>query len=70
MKDIDAHRRQYQQRIRFALDKQIPAIRFTLEIHTPYGPLCFDYKDAMRIANLAERLLKQQLKRSIASTAR
>ncbi len=64
MKDLDAHRRQYEDTIRYALDKQIPAIRFTVEIQTEYGPLCFYYKDAMRIASLAERLLKQQLKRS------
>ena len=38
-------------------------MRFSVEIHTDYGTLCFYYKDAMRIASLAQTLLERQLKR-------
>lgn len=57
-------------RIRYALSKQVPAMRMTVEIHTSYGTLHFHYKDAQRIASLVQTLLERQLKRISAANAK
>jgi len=58
-----SYRTRREDRIRYALSKQVPAMRFTVEIHTDYGTLSFYDNDAKRIASLAQTLLERQLKR-------
>lgn len=59
-----------EERIRYALSKQVPAMRMNVEIHTSYGTLHFHYKDAQRIASLAQTLLERQLRRITAENTK
>ena len=70
MQDPAAYCIDREARIRYALSKQVPAMRMNVEIHTEYGTLHFHYKDARRIADLAQTLLEQQLKRIVATNAK
>jgi hypothetical protein len=70
MQDPAAYCIDREERIRYALSKQVPAMRMNVEIHTDYGTLHFHYKDARRIANLAQTLLEQQLKRIAVANAK
>lgn len=69
MNETDYHARR-EERIRYALAKQVPAMRFGVEIHTDYGTLSFYDSDAQRIATLAKTLLERQLKRLSAAKAK
>jgi hypothetical protein len=57
-------------RIHYALAKQVPAMRMNVEIHTSHGTLHFHYKDAQRIANLVQTLLERQLRHIRVANAR
>lgn len=59
----DSYLASRQDRIHYALAKQVPTLRMNVEIHTCYGPLFFHYQDAQRIASLVQTLLERQLKR-------
>jgi len=66
----DSYRTRREDRIRYALSKQVPAMGFGVYIHTDYGTLSFYDTDAQRIAKLAKTLLERQLRRLTAAKAK
>jgi len=64
----DTVRASHHARLRYALDKQLPSLRRTVEILTDYGPLYFHHHDAKRIARLVQTLLERQLERLCVTT--
>lgn len=52
------------QALRYALAKQVPAMRDGLTLETTYGSLDLVGSDAAQVAELVEKLLQAKLKRA------
>ncbi len=49
--------------IGYALSKQVPDLRRGVRLHTNYGELVLEGRDAERVATLVQRLLEAQWRR-------
>ena len=56
-----------QERISYALAKQVPAMERGFTISTSYGDIQFDAEDAEAFQRLAKRMLTQKLANAIAA---
>lgn len=51
-----------EQRVRYALAKQVPAMRTEVTLHTSYGEFTLYEEDAARVAAVVEKIMQRKLK--------
>jgi len=51
-----------EERLRYALAKQVPAMRREVTLHTCYGEFALYEEDAARVAAVVEKIMQRKLK--------
>jgi hypothetical protein len=51
-----------EERVRYALAKQVPAMRTEVTLHTSYGEFTLYEEDAARVAAVVEKIMQRKLK--------
>jgi hypothetical protein len=51
-----------EERVRYALAKQVPAMQEEVTLHTSYGELTLYEEDAARVAAVVEKIMQKKLK--------